>query len=175
MTTGAESPPKGMLQPPAELLSAAKERCRELAEAASGRVLELPQDDMQAVLANESAKGTRYDTILSFMRSHQVDDLRGFVAALDAVLADGGWIYMVEPSAAGAAGGLLEILVPRRVSRRSSAAPRAGRDVVSALRSGGFMVTDLNRCEAPSAPARWRNYVQLRARRETPWSSETPS
>ena len=129
---------------------------------------------MQAALVNESEKGARYDTILSFMRSHQMDDLGGFVAALDGVLADDGWIYMVEPSAAGAAG-FIETRLPRRLRRRCSTGPRAGRDVVSALRSGGFMVTDLHRCEAPSAPAPWRHYVQLRARHQTPWSSEPPS
>ena len=76
---------------------------------------------------------------------------------------------MVEPAAArtGAIPSRLAARLGRRSPRR-----RAGTDVVAALRSGGLVVTDLYRRTARSAPAGWRPYVVLKARRESPRTSD---
>ncbi len=144
--------------PPA-LLNALGERWEALAASAAGRVLELPSDAVEEAVRTEGARGARYDTILSFMRTPQVSDLSSFVAALEQVLARDGWILMLEPSVAGTRG------LPGRRGRG-----QPGRDVVSALRAGGFMVTDLHRREHAAAPGR-RRYLEIRARRETPIES----
>ncbi len=168
MTRAAGPPPEPAPSPPPALRAATAERYRELVAAASGRVLELPDADLDAALAAESDRGARYDTVLSFMRTPQAADLSGLVAAIGRILADDGWIHMIEPDGISTAGGLGRSLV-LRPRRRASAAPgSSGRDVVSALRAGGFTVTDLHRREAASVPRRWRRYVELRARRETP-------
>ena len=168
MTRVAGLPPEPAPSPPPALRAATAERYRELVATASGRVFELPDADLDAALAAESERGARYDTVLSFIRTPQADDLIGLVAAIGRILADEGWIHMIEPAGISPAGGLDRLLVRRR-RRRASAAPRSsGRDVVSALRAGGFTVTDLHRREAASVPRRWRRYVELRARRETP-------
>lgn len=147
--TGAPAPP--------ELLDALSERWRALASAATDRVLELPSEAVEEAVRTQGARGVRYDTILSFMRTPQVSDLDGFVAALEQILARDGWILMLEPSGAGARG-----------LRGRPGRGQPQRDVVAALRAGGFTVADLHRRELVSAPARWRRYVELRARRETP-------
>ena len=147
---------------PAALLDALAGRWQELAASAAGRVLELPPDDVEEAVRSECSRGARYDTILSFMRTPQVADLDNFVAALELILADGGWILMMEPSGSGNG--------KRR--RRRPGPDQAGRDVVSILRAGGFTVADLHRRELASGPARWRRYVEIRARRETPVKSE---
>ena len=165
MTTGARAGEHGAPVPPPALLEAVEETCRELAAAASGRVFEVPGAGAESALRQEAADGARYDTVLSFMRTPQVADIEGFVAALERLLADDGWICMVEPAATGV-GPIrrgLASLPGRRSSRRAE-----GADVVAALRSGGLFVTDLWRRKAPAAPATWRHYVVLRARRETP-------
>ena len=166
---------RGLPAPPPALLSAVEERCRALAATAVGRVFRVPADGVEAALRSECDRRARYDTILSFMRTPQVADIEGFVAALEAVLADDGWILMVEPARTGGTGrigGLMEGGLLRRLRRESPHHSRGGRDVVSTLRAGGFMVTDLHRRHAPSVPARWRRYVELRARRQSPWGVE---
>lgn len=173
--------------PPPALLEAVDEGCRALTAAASGSVFVVPEHGVESALQSEQASGERYDTILSFMRTPQLADVEGFVAALERILAEEGWIFMVEPSATGAEatrarlgssletvrralpsgfsqlGGWLAARLGRRSPRR-----RAGADVVAALRSGGLVVTDLSRRRAQSVPAAWRPYVVLRARRESP-------
>ena len=143
--------------PPA-LLDALSGRWRALAASAAGRVFELPAGGVEEAVRAECSRRARYDTILSFMRTPEVADLDNFVAALELLLADDGWILMIEPSGSGNGA--------RR--RRRPGPDQAGRDVVSALRAGGFTVADLHRRELASAPARWRRYVEIRARRETP-------
>lgn len=142
--------------PPA-LLDALDGRWQALAASAAGRVLELPADGVEEAVRAECSRRARYDTILSFMRTPEVADLDSFVAALDLLLADDGWILMMEPSGPGNG---------KRRWRRPGP-DQAGRDVVSALRGGGFTVADLHRRELTPAPARWRRYVEIRARRET--------
>ncbi len=154
------------LEPPAALLDAVDARCRELSRAAVGRVFELPGEAVEAAVRRESQDRARYDTILSFVRLHSVADLPGLVAVLETILAEDGWIHMVEPCLGSAGGGPPSSLPARRFARRAHKPGEEDRDVVSALRSGGFMITDLYRCEATSAPAAWRHYVQLRARRK---------
>ena len=143
---------------------------RSLAASAVGRVLELPSDGVEAAVRSECSRGARYDTILSFMRTPQVSDLDGFVAALGEILADEGRILMVEPS--GSVNGRLRGWLPSRIGHPRSHRDRAERDVLSALRAGGFAVTDLHRRELASVPSQWRRYVEIRARRETPRASQ---
>ncbi len=180
MTTGARGADGGLTErglpaPPAALLNAVEERCRALAATAVGRVFRVPADDVESALRSECGSCARYDTILSFMRTPQVADIEGFVAALEAILADDGWILMVEPARTGGTGrigGLPEGWLPRRLRRQYRHGDRPDRGIVSALRAGGFTVTDIHRRDAPTAPARWRRYVEVRARRESPWGVE---
>ena len=143
MATGVRAAEHDLPPVPKALLEAVGEARRELTAAASGRVLVVPEAGAESALESEQASGARYDTILSFLCTPGVADLEGFAAALEQVLADEGWIFMVELAAAGT-------------------------DVVSVVRSRGLFVTDLYRREAPSAPAGWRRYVVLKARRESP-------
>ncbi|MCY3641968.1 MAG: hypothetical protein F4Z00_04170 [Acidimicrobiaceae bacterium] len=145
-------------QVPPALLDALGGRWRALAASAAGRVLELPAGGVEEAVRAECSRRARYDTILSFMRTPEVADLDNFVSDLELLLADDGWILMIEPSGSGNG--------QRR--RRRPGPDQARRDVVSALRAGGFTVADLHRRELVSAPARWRLYVEIRARRETP-------
>lgn len=165
MTTGARAAEHGALVRPPALLEAVGGACRELAAAASGRVFEVPEAGAESALQQAAAEGARYDTVLSFMRTPQVADIEWFVAALKRILAEDGWICMVEPAAASV-GPIRRRLAALPGWRSSSPAERA--DVAAALRSGGLFVTDLWRREAPSVPAAWRRYVVLLARRETP-------
>ena len=164
MTTGARVTEGGLPAPPPTLLDAVDELCRALAASASGRVFRVPGADVEAALRSECGSRARYDTILSFMRTPQVADLEGFVAALEAILADEGWILMVEPAGTGAS---FRGRLPARLRRRWPDRRRGGRDVVSALRSSGLFVTDIYRRDAPSVPSTWRRYVELRARRQS--------
>ena len=165
MRTGVRASEHGPPVPPPALLEAVAEACRELAAAASGRVFEVPDNGIEPALQQAAAGGARYDTILSFMRTPQVADIEGFVAALEQILAEDGWICMVEPAAttAGPTRRRLAALLGRRSPRRG-----ADTDVVAALRSGGLFVTDIWRRAALSAPPAWRHYVVLRARRQSP-------
>lgn len=169
MATGVRTAGHGSASPPPALLAAVGEACRELTAAASGRVFELPEAGVESALESEQASGARYDTILSFLCTPGVVDIEGFVTALERVLAEEGWIFMVEPAAArpGAVRSRLAARLGRCSPRRS-----AGTDVVAALWSGGLVVTDLYRRRAPSAPAAWRHYVVLRARRESPRTAD---
>ena len=156
----------GVPAPPMSLLDALSERWQPLAASAVGRVWELPSDGVEAAVRSECSRGARYDTILSFMRTPQVSDLDGFVAALGEILADEGRILMVEPS--GSRNGRLRGWLPWRIGHPRPHRDRAERDVVSALRAGGFTVTDLHRRELASVRTQWRRYVEIRARRESP-------
>ena len=173
MTAGASHAELGWPMPPASLLDALSERWQRLAASAAGCVYELPSDGVEEAVRSESSRGARYDTILSFMRTPRVPDLDGLVAALERILADDGWILMIEPSTSGnrprrdrLSSGLKSLR--RHADRRDRV--ESGGDVVSALRAGGFTVTDLHRRDTLSAPARWRSHVEIRARRETPAS-----
>ena len=171
---------------PPSLLDALSERWQPLAASAVGRVLELPADGVEAAVRSECSRGARYDTILSFMRTPQVSDLDGFVAALGEILADEGRILMMEPSGSGngrlgrlrgwlpsgSRNGRLRGRLPSRIGHPRSHRDRAERDVVSALRAGGFTVTDLHRRELASVRTQWRRYVEIRARRESPRASQ---
>lgn len=169
MTTGAPVTLQGLSAPPAALLEAVDERCRALAAAASGRVFVVPAEDVEAALRSEHSSRASYDTILSFMRTPQVTDVDGFVAALEAILADDGWILMVEPAGSGRS---LSRWLPVRLCRESPDHRPGGRDVATVLRSRGLFVTDIHRRDAPSAPRSWRRYVELRARRQSRKASE---
>ncbi len=169
MTTGARAGERDLAVPPAALLEEVDERCRTLAATAVGRVFSVPAGDSEAALRSESRSGARYDTVLSFMCTPQATSLEDYVAAIDQVLADEGWILMVEPA------GLYRGALPRWLTARSRPPwPRTrGRDVVSAVRSRGLFVTDIHRREATSVPPEWRQYVVLRARRQSPRSEGT--
>ena len=172
MTTSAGAGARPAPAVPAALLEAVEERCRAQAATASGRVFEVPEHRIDDAVRAELAEGARYDTILSFVRTPGVADLAGFVADLEGLLDVGGWILMVEPVGNTHFASRLQRLVPSRFRKGATGIADGDRDVVSALRAGGFMVTDLHRCEALSAPARWRRFVELRARRESPWGTD---
>lgn len=166
MTTGTRAGERDLTAPPAALLAAVDEHCRALAATAVGRVFSVPAEGAESALESESRGGARYDTVLSFMCTPLVASLEDYVAALERILADEGWILMVEPAGLYR-GGLPRWLTAR--SRRSSPSLRTrGRDVVSAVRSRGLFVTDIHRREATSVSPGWRQYVVLRARRATP-------
>ena len=166
MTTGARAASRDLAAPPAALLDAVDERCRALAATAVGRVFTVPVEDAEAALRAEAGRGARYDAVLSFMCTSQVASLEDYVAAIEQVLADEGWILMVEPA------GISRGTLPRGLTARLGHHPRPpraqGRDLVSAVRSRGLVVTDVHRREARSVPPTWRQYVVLRARRATP-------
>ena len=171
MTTGVRGVERDLAAPPAALLDEVDERCRALAATAVGRVYTVPDGSAQAALETEARGGARYDTILSFMCIPQVTSLEDYVAAIVQVLADEGWIGMVEP--AGPYRRTLPGWLTAR-SRRPSRLPRTrGRDVVSAVRSSGLFVTDVHRREVKSVPPDWRQYVVLRARRQSSQSAGT--
>ena len=166
MTTGVRAAAQASSTPPPALLDEVDERCRALAATASGRVYTVPAEAAEASLEAEAHRGARHDTILSFMCTPHVASLEDYVAAMERVLADDGWIAMVEP--AWLDRGRLRA---RLAARRRPPSPRRsaeGRDLVSAVRSRGLVVTDLHRREAASVPSAWRQYVVLRARRESP-------
>lgn len=165
MVIAARNRQIGAPAPPA-MLEALSGRWQALAASAAGRVLELPDDGVEEAVRSERSRRARYDTILSFMRTPQVTDLDNFVAALELILADDGWILMMEPS--GSSNRERRGRLPFGLGRRRPGPDHHERDVVSALRAGGFTVADLHRRELVSAPAQWRRYVELRARRETP-------
>ena len=170
MVIGAQEAQGGEPAPP-ELLDALSERWHLLAASASGRVFELPADSVERAVLSECSRGARYDTILSFMRTPRVFDLDSFVSALERILADDGWILMIEPSTSGP--GRLRGRLPSWLGHHRPSRDRHERDVVSAVRSAGLVVTDLHRREVPSVEPAWRQYVVLRARRESPRSPES--
>ena len=189
MITSARAVERASPALPPALLQAVSETCRRLADAASGRVFEVPGDGIESALEAERASGARYDTILSFMCTPQVVSLEDYVAAIERILAEEGWIRMVEPARLDPGSPWRRLtgrlrrparqsdrgrgLVPAArsvIGHASNRAPSAasGQDLVSAVRSGGLVVTDVHRREAASVPPEWRQYVVLRARRATP-------
>lgn len=168
MTTGARAVERDSAALPAALLEEVDERSLALAATAMGRVYTVPAEAAETALETEARTGARYDTILSFMCTPYVASLEDYIAAVEQVLADEGWIGMVEPAWLDR-GPLREWLTARRrhPSPRRSA---NGHDLVSAVRSHGLVVTDVHRREAQSVPRAWRQYVVLRARRESPRS-----
>lgn len=171
MTTGVRAVERASSALPPALLDEVDGHCRALAAAAVGRVYTVPTDAAEAALEAEAGRGARYDTILSFMCTPNVASLEDYIAAIERVLAAEGWIGMVEPA------WLYRSAFPGWLtarSRRPSPLPRTrGRDVVSAVRSRGLFVTDVHRREAKSVPPEWRQYVVLRARRQSPQSAGT--
>ena len=170
MTTGARAVERDWAAPPAALLDEVDEHCRALAATAVGRVCTVPTEGAELALESERRSGARYDTILSFMCTPHVASLEDHVAAVEQILADEGWIGMVEPAWLDR-GSLREWLTARR-RRPSPRRSASGQDLVSAVRSHGLVVTDIHRREARSVPRTWRQYVVLRARRATPRPEE---
>ena len=166
MTTGARAAARGLAAPPEALLEAVEEHCRALASTARGRVFSVPREGAEAALRSEAGSGGCYDTILSFMCTPKVASLAGYAAAIERILATGGRIGMVEPS--GLDRPTMRRWLTDRLRHQSPETRGEGRDIVSAVRSGGLVVTDVQRREAPSVPAGWRSYVVLRARRQSP-------
>ena len=154
--------------PPPALLNEVDGRCRALTAAAVGHVYTVPAEAVGAALETEAHRGARYDTVLSFMCTPHVASLEGYVTAIEQILADEGWIAMVEPAWLDR-GPVREWLAARRRPPRPSRGAQVW-DLVSAVRSRGLVVTDVHRCEVPSVPPPWRRYVVLEARRESPRS-----
>ena len=171
MTTGARTGERDLAAPPAALLDEVDEHCRALAATAAGRVFSVPAEDAEAALRSESRSGARYDTVLSFMCTPQVTSLEDYVVAIEQVLAGEGWILMVEPAGPGCEA--LPRWLTTRPRRPSPLPGTRGRDVASAVRSRGLFITDIHRREVRSVPPEWRQYVVLRARRQSPQSAGT--
>ncbi|MCE2511207.1 MAG: hypothetical protein J4F50_01355 [Acidimicrobiia bacterium] len=170
MTTGVRAAAGASRAPPPALLDEVDGRCRALAATAVGRVYSVPARGAAEALRSEARTGACYNTILSFMCTPHVASLEDYIAAIEQVLADEGWIGMVEPAWLER-GALREWLTARRrhpLPRRSA----NGRDLATAVRSCGLVVTDIHRREARSVPPAWRQYVVLKARRESPRSPE---
>jgi hypothetical protein len=166
MTTGARAVERDLAAPPAALLNEVEERCRALAATAAGRVYTVPAEAAEAALEVEAGRGARHDTILSFMCTPQVVSLEGYIASIERILADEGWILMVEPAWLDRGRSLKWLTARRRPQspRRSD----GGQDLVSAVRSCGLVLTDVHRREARSVEPEWCQYVVLRARRASP-------
>ena len=83
MATGVRPAEHGLPGPPPALLEEVDESCRAFTAAASGRVFVVPEAGAESALESERASGARYDSILSFMRTPGVVDIKRFVAALE--------------------------------------------------------------------------------------------
>jgi len=172
---------------PAGLEDALRERCADLAALASDSVFEVPlpsrSSSITAALRTRAADGERYDTVVSVTRTPFVDDMDTYLSSLDRLLAPDGWLLMIEPSGAASRGAASDLLtglsrlalasagtVLRRLrgGRVDEPAARLDHDPVASLWASGYAVTDIHRFEVPSAPAAWRPFVELRARRATP-------
>ena len=131
---------------------------------AEGRTYRVPGAETLTALAGEFRDGASYQTILSFVRTPGLLALKHYVAALKLILAPDGWILMVEPTRPDGA--------PVLGSRLFASG--GGPDLVTALRAAGLFVTDVERRSCRSLPRRWRDYVVLRARHETPPARDRP-
>lgn len=171
MIIGAPAAQRDLAEPPAALLDAVDDRCRELAASAVGQVFKVPANNAEAALRTEILSGARYDTVLSFMCTPQVASLKDYVAAVEQILAAEGWITMVEPS--GLRHGAWRGWLTARLRPRSPVPRVRSGDLVPAVRACGLVITDLHRRKAPSGPPAWRQYVVLRARRATPSPPES--
>lgn len=90
-------------------------------------------------------------------------DLVGAIRELDAVLADGGSLWLLEPtSEPGMLATLATTLWPLPPTLRGL---HLGRDVPAALRATGFVPTDIERFTMPTIHPPLRPFVALRARR----------
>lgn len=187
---------------PAGLEDALRERCANLAALASGSVFEVPlpsrSSSITAALRSRAADGERYDTVVSVTRTPFVDDMDAYLSSLGRLLAPDGWLLMIEPSGEASRSAFSSRLTDLRRLGLASAGTvlrrlRGGQDDEPALRSGradepaarldhdpvaslwanGYAVTDIHRFEVPSAPAAWRPFVDLRARRATPSRSRS--
>ncbi len=177
---------------PAGLADALRERCANLAALASGSVFEVPlpsrSRNITAALSSRADDGKCYDTVVSVTRSPFVDDMDTYLSSLDRLLAPDGRLLMIEPSGAanrGAASGRLTglrrlylasdgaVFRHLRGGRAHEPAARLDHDPVASLWANGYAVTDIHRFEVPSAPAAWRPFVELRARRATPSRSRS--
>ncbi len=106
---------------------------------------------------------TAFDTVVSLIRTPLVADLPGWLALVDRVLAPDGHLLFLEPTRRpGSAGRLLAALSPLV---RATSGLHLDRDVPAAVRSVGFVVTDLERFEVPTVSAPLRPFVDGRARR----------
>ena len=161
---------------PSSVVEAVAGRCRAVGDIAAGRVLEVPLpgvpgECVEDALRQPLSAGESYDTIVSLVRTAAVAKVGVYVDLLDRLLAPGGWLLMVEPARVPAPRPAMARLRPA-LRRR----PRTGDGIVAALWAGGFVVTDIHRFDARPAPAPWRRFVELRARRpSTPASSRRSS
>jgi SAM-dependent methyltransferase len=115
--------------------------------------------------------GGVYDTIVTTLVLCTVPDLAHAVDRLRRLLAPTGQLLFLEHVVGtGARGRLQRAASP--LWRRVAAGCRCDRDVVGALRAGGFVVTDLERFAMPMPNPLVRPAVQGVARRRTAAGSE---
>ncbi len=154
-------PPASLTQ---EFLQEAQQHCDRLTGDAQQRIYRVPADAPLTALARAANEDARYQTILSFgctlaLAALEQYILERYVAALKLILAPDGWIFMIEPTRPN--GGSTQRSKLRSILGRRDAGP----DLVTALRSDGLFVTDVERLTAQRLPRRWQHYLVLKARR----------
>lgn len=116
--------------------------------------------------ASTAVDGGSYDHVVSIARLASVDDPGDEIDRLVGLLADDGWLTVVEPSLGVGATALAQ----RRAA--TVAHERTGwwvdRDVPADLRARGLVVTDLERFSMPVPSVVLRPWVAGRARRRRP-------
>ncbi|QGG96564.1 class I SAM-dependent methyltransferase [Actinomarinicola tropica] len=116
--------------------------------------------------ADGGADDGAYDHVVSIARLASVDDPAAEIDRLVALLAEDGWLTVVEPS--------LGVGATAMAQRRAAtvAHERTGwwidRDVPADLRARGLVVTDLERFPMPVSSPVLRPWVVARARRRRP-------
>ena len=107
-----------------------------------------------------------FDTIVSLIRTPLVADLDRFVNTLLDVLADGGYLHLLEPVCrTGRTGRLLTF--GGRIGQAAGGL-YLDRDLPADLRRLGLTVTDIVRFEVPSLSAPFRPFIEARARLVSP-------
>jgi len=162
---------------PVELAPALADRRRALARGVRGRVLDLGEwdDHHDAFGPDWSGEVVRvadpsqldgvaaFDTVLSMVRTPLVADLAAYLARLDELLAPDGRVGFVEPTVRTGRSGRLVAAGGRMA--RAAGGLHLDRDVPHALRTHGFVVTDLDRFTLSSVAAPLRPFVAGWARR----------
>ncbi len=107
-----------------------------------------------------------YDTVLSLIRMPLVADLASYLDAVRGLVADEGRLLILEPVPRGDTLG--RVLSAWGPLIRATQGLHLDRDVVTAVRDAGFVITDLHRFRVPSVSAPLRPFVEAHARVRLP-------